>query len=80
MFCEAHSASFNSFEAGTIAQSLIVLMLLFNADLQNIQRISIVAAIVSNSKDNEDGFRLTDAQLMSKFKYEVIAAVLRHNG
>lgn len=76
MCVEARLAGFNLFKAGTNSESLILLMLQWNADLEDCQRISTLLDTVGDTEENEDGSRPTNRQLMSKVKQEPISPVL----
>lgn len=73
---EAQLSRFKSHGAGSIPDSLIALMLLSNAEIEDNQRVSILAASV-NSLDSSITQTESVENMLSKVKYSSIAAVLR---
>ena len=73
---EAQLSRFNSHKAGSIPDALVALMLLGNSNIDDNQRVSILAAAVSNVTPTEVT-ELSVTDILSAVKYSSIASVLR---
>lgn len=72
---EAQLSRFNSHNAGKIPDAVVALMLLGNSNIDDNQRVSILAAVVSNV--SVDPKKETSVDMLSAVKYSKIASVLR---
>lgn len=57
-------------DAGIVSESLVAFMLLANAQLQESQRVSILAAPVSGTLKIKDSVQPTSAELLKKVQYD----------
>lgn len=73
---EAQASRFNAHNAGSILDSLVALMILANWNVDDIQRVSILAAAVSNVNMGGDAEPAV-AKMLGSVKYASMASVLR---
>lgn len=73
---EAQVSRFNAHNACSIPDALLALMLLGNSNIDDNQRVSILAAAVSNVSPDESD-EATVADMLGSVKYASIASVLR---
>lgn len=66
MRLEVQLATFNSYKNGSKPESLVSLMLLSNADLEDSQHVSILDAAVSSAENKEDGSRPSKLDLLKR--------------